>query len=73
MESKTKSKIEGQNIVINNNVYTIVDDGRKSAGSLGHGHVGIEDKHGEYFVESGAYFWDEAPYFNHAIWTKDNS
>jgi hypothetical protein len=72
MESKTKSKIEGQGFIINNIVYTIKDDGRKPAGSLGNGTVGFEDESGEYYTASGRYFYDEAPYFNDVAWAMDN-
>jgi len=39
---------------------------------FGNGTVGIEDKSGEYYVESGRYFSDEKPYFNERAFNLDH-
>mgnify|MGYP001579950331 FL=1 len=64
--------LEGKKININGNEYIIKDDSRKGSGSIGWGSVGLEDKHGEYFVESGCYFYDTKPYFNQKAFDLDH-
>jgi len=64
--------IEGKKITINKKENVIKEDSRKGEAMIGNGTVGIEDKNGEYYVESGRYFSDEKPYFNERAFNLDH-
>lgn len=64
--------LEGKKININGDEYIIKHDDRSGVGSIGFGTVGLEDKNGQYFVESGRYFYDTKPYFNQKSFDLDH-